>query len=170
MNVITIQKFLSPCGVLILGSFDGRLCLCDWVGGRHRHSTELRLKRLLNAEFQEGASDVIEIARRQLDEYFARERRVFDLPLLFAGSDFQKKVWEELLNIPYGTTISYGEMASRLGMSNAVRALANANGANALSVIVPCHRVIGSNGSLTGYGGGLEIKRFLLDLESRTIL
>ena len=170
MNVITIQKFLSPCGVLILGSFDGRLCLCDWVGGMHRHSTELRLKRLLNAEFQEGASDVIEIARRQLDEYFARERRVFDLPLLFAGSDFQKKVWGELLNIPYGTTISYGEMASRLGMSNAVRALANANGANALSVIVPCHRVIGSNGSLTGYGGGLEIKRFLLDLESRTIL
>ncbi len=170
MNVITIQKFLSPCGVLILGSFDGRLCLCDWVGGRHRHSTELRLKRLLNAEFQEGASDVIEIARRQLDEYFARERRVFDLPLLFAGSDFQKKVWGELLNIPYGTTISYGEMASRLGMPNAVRALANANGANALSVIVPCHRVIGSKGSLTGYGGGLEIKRFLLDLESRTIL
>lgn len=170
MNTITIQKYLSPCGVLVLGSFEGCLCLCDWEGGKHRNSTELRLIKLLNAEFQEGFSEVIEKTNKQLDEYFARERRFFDLPLLFAGSDFQKKVWGELLNIPYGTTISYGEMASRLGMSNAVRALANANGANALSVIVPCHRVIGSNGSLTGYGGGLEIKRFLLELESRTIL
>ena len=120
---------------------------------------------MLNAEFQEGFSDVIEIAQKQLDEYFHRERRDFDLPLLFVGTDFQKKVWCELLNIPYGTFISYGEMARRLGMPKAVRALANANGANALSVIVPCHRVVGSDGSLTGYGGGLERKRFLLDLE-----
>lgn len=164
-RIITVQRYLSPCGVLVLGSFDDKICLCDWEGGRHRQSTELRLKRLLNAEFQEGISDVIEIAQKQLDEYFHRARRDFDLPLLFVGTDFQKQVWSELLNIPYGTTISYGEMARRLGMPKAVRALANANGANALSIIVPCHRVIGSDGSLTGYGGGLERKRFLLDLE-----
>lgn len=107
----------------------------------------------------------MEIANKQLDEYFHRERRDFDIPLLFVGTDFQKKVWNELLNIPYGTSISYAEMSRRLGVPKAVRALANANGANALSVIVPCHRVIGSDGSLTGYGGGLERKRFLLDLE-----
>lgn len=166
MSIITIQRYLSPCGELILGSLDGCLCLCDWVGGRHRHSTELRLKRLLNAEYQEGSSNVIEVACRQLDEYFRGERRVFDLPLLFAGSSFQKMVWKELVNIPYGTTISYGEMSRRLGMPKAVRALANANGANAISVVVPCHRVVGSNGSLTGYGGGLDVKRFLLNLEN----
>ena len=169
-RIITLQRYSSPCGGLVLGSFADKLCLCDWEKGRHRSSTELRLKRLLNAEWREEDSDVIKAVRKQLDEYFSCERRVFDLPLLFVGSDFQKKVWEELLNIPYGTTVSYGEIARRLGMSNAVRALANANGANALSVIVPCHRVIGSNGSLTGYGGGLDTKRFLLDLESRTIL
>jgi len=164
-RIITVQRYLSPCGGLVLGSFDDKLCLCDWEKGRHRKSTELRLKRLLNAEFQEGISYVIEIAQMQLDEYFQHERRDFDLPLLFVGTDFQKRVWRELLNIPYGTSISYGEMARRLGMPKAVRALANANGANALSVIVPCHRVVGSDGSLTGYGGGLERKRFLLDLE-----
>ena len=164
-RIITLQRYSSPCGGLVLGSFGDRLCLCDWEGGRPRKSTELRLKRLLKAEFKEGISDVMEIANKQLDEYFHRERRGFDIPLLFVGTDFQKKVWNELLNIPYGTSISYGEMSSRLGVPKAVRALANANGANALSVIVPCHRVIGSDGSLTGYGGGLERKRFLLDLE-----
>ncbi len=164
-RIITLQRYSSPCGGLVLGSFGDKLCLCDWEGGRHRKSTELRLKRLLSVEFQEGFSDVIEIAQKQLDEYFHRERRDFDIPLLFVGTDFQKKVWNELLNIPYGTSISYSEMSRRLGVPKAVRALANANGANALSVIVPCHRVIGSDGSLTGYGGGLERKRFLLDLE-----
>ncbi len=164
-RIITVQRYSSPCGDLVLGSFIDKLCLCDWEGGWHRKSTELRLKRLLNAEFKEGFSNVIEIAHKQLGEYFHRERRDFDIPLLFVGTDFQKKVWNELLNIPYGTSISYGEMARRIGMPKAVRALANANGANALSVVVPCHRVIGSDGSLTGYGGGLETKRFLLNLE-----
>ena len=90
---------------------------------------------------------------------------MFDVPLLFVGTDFQKTVWNELLNIPFGTTVSYGEMARRIGMPKAVRAVANANGANAMSIFVPCHRVIGSNRSLTGYGGGLEAKRKMLELE-----
>lgn len=86
--------------------------------------------------------------------------------MLFVGTKFQKKVWAELLRIPYGTTISYSKMARNIGLPNAVRAVANANGANAISIIAPCHRVIGSNGTLTGYGGGLGTKQFLLELES----
>ena len=87
------------------------------------------------------------------------------MPLLFVGSHFQKSVWQMLLEIPYGQTISYGEMARRIGMPKAVRAVANANGANAISIFAPCHRVIGSDRSLTGYGGGLDTKKFLLALE-----
>ena len=100
-----------------------------------------------------------------MDEYFRRERRAFDIPLLFAGTEFQNKVWDMLLQIPYGRTVSYAGMALSLGMPKAVRAVANANGANAISIFAPCHRVIGSDGSLTGYGGGLDAKRFLLELE-----
>ena len=110
-------------------------------------------------------SEITDVANQQLDEYFRRERTAFDLPLLFVGTEFQKRVWEELLRIPYGATLSYGEMTRKLGIPKAVRALANANGANPISIIAPCHRVIGSNGTLTGYGGGLEAKRYLLELE-----
>ena len=159
------MHYRFPCGEMMLGSFDGRLCLCDWIDGRRRASVDQRLQRILNANYVEGSSDVIEKAKYQLDEYFLSKRREFDIPLLFIGTDFQKKVWNELLNIPYGATVSYGELARRIGMPNAVRAIANANAVNAISIIAPCHRVIGSNGSLTGYGGGLERKRFLLDLE-----
>ena len=156
----------SPCGEMILGSFDGKLCLCDWADGRRRASVDQRLQRILNANYVGGTSDVIEMAVQQLNEYFLHQRRVFNIPLLFVGTDFQKKVWNELLKIPYGKTISYGELAKQIGMPKSVRAVANANAVNAISIIAPCHRVIGSNGSLTGYGGGLERKRFLLELET----
>ncbi len=166
MKTISLQYYDSPCGTLRLGSYDSQLCLCDWADGWHRQATENRLKRLLNADFVDESSETIEATRQQLDEYFRRERRVFDLPLLFVGTAFQKRVWTELLRVPYGATISYGKMARNIGMPKAVRAVANANGANPISIIAPCHRVIGSDGSLTGYGGGLETKRFLLELES----
>ena len=166
-NTIYIKQFAFPCGTLILGSFEGKLCLCDWADGRRRASVDQRLQRILHAEYIEGSSDVIEKARHQLDEYFLHQRREFDIPLLFVGTDFQKKVWNELLKIPYGATVSYGELAMRIGMPNAVRAVANANAVNALSIIAPCHRVIGRDGSLTGYGGGLARKRVLLEMESR---
>lgn len=164
-NFIVIKHFDFPCGEMILGSFDGKLCLCDWADGRRRASVDQRLQKCLNANYVEGSSDVIERARQQLDEYFLNKRREFDIPLLFVGTDFQKKVWNELLKIPYGETIPYCELAKRIGMPNAVRAVANANAVNAISIIAPCHRVIGSNGNLTGYGGGLERKRFMLELE-----
>ena len=109
--------------------------------------------------------EVLRRTIRELDEYFRGERREFDIPLLLAGSDFQKRVWQQLPRIPYGQTVSYGELAAAIGSPKSVRAVANANGANAISIILPCHRVIGSDGRLTGYGGGLRAKQYLLDLE-----
>jgi methylated-DNA-[protein]-cysteine S-methyltransferase len=101
----------------------------------------------------------------QLKEYFNRQRKEFDLQLEVLGTDFQKKVWDELIKIPYGETISYGELANRMGNKNLMRAVAAANGANPIPIVVPCHRVIGADGSLTGYGGGLDVKQKLLELE-----
>ena len=164
-NIIRTRIYESPCGSLLLGSYDDMLCLCDWLAEKHHGRVRRRLERLLNAAFEEEASPVTGEAARQLDEYFAGRRRAFDMPLLLAGTDFQVKVWNELLKIPFGETISYGGLAQRIGMPKAVRAVANANGANPLSVFVPCHRVIGSDRSLTGYGGGIEVKRRLLELE-----
>ncbi|MCY3968996.1 MAG: methylated-DNA--[protein]-cysteine S-methyltransferase [Acidobacteria bacterium] len=106
-------------------------------------------------------------ARRQLEEYFAGERRDFDLPLSPHGTAFQRRVWAELRRIPFGETISYGELAARIGKPTASRAVGAANGRNPLPVVVPCHRVIGSDGRLTGFGGGLPTKQALLDLERR---
>ena len=107
-------------------------------------------------------------ARAQLAEYFAGERTTFDLPLdRTVGTAFQRQVWQALLDIPYGETISYGELARRIGAPAAVRAVGLANGRNPLSIVVPCHRVIGAGGKLTGYGGGMDRKRLLLDLEAR---
>lgn len=94
----------------------------------------------------------------------------FDIPLLFVGTDFQKAVWNELLKVPFGTTVSYAALSMRLGMPKAVRAVANANGANSMSIFAPCHRIVGSDRSLTGYGGPLPAKKFLLELESGTRL
>lgn len=165
-NIIQIQRYHSPCGDLILGSFDDKLCLCDWAVERHRDVVDTRLRKVLRAGYEEKTSNIIQETSKQLDEYFDGKRTVFDIPMLFAGTDFQKKVWHKLLEIPYGVTISYGELATQLGMPKAVRAVANANGANAISIIVPCHRVIGSDHSLTGYGGGLAAKKKLLELES----
>ena len=110
--------------------------------------------------------DAFDDVRDQLDQYFAGERNVFEVQLDLAGRGFERSVWEALLDIPYGETASYGEIATRIGAPSAARAVGLANGRNPVAVIVPCHRVIGADGSLTGYGGGLERKRFLLELEA----
>ena len=107
-NSIKVQHYESPCGLLLLGSFGDKLCLCDWQVEKHRDHVDRRLKRMLCAEFEVGTSEVIEKAARQLDEFFAGKRKEFDLPLLFVGTDFQKAVWNELLKIPFGKTVSYG--------------------------------------------------------------
>ena len=164
-NRIITRIYESPCGTLLLGSFGDKLCLCDWQVEKHRDHVDNRLRRLLDAEFFDGSSAVIDTAIAQLDEYFAGTRQEFNVPVLFAGTDFQKKVWDALLTIPFGNTVSYREIARRIGIPKAVRAVANANGANSISIFVPCHRVIGSDNTLTGYGGGLAAKEFLLKLE-----
>lgn len=166
MNQIIVHRYESPCGALILGSCGDRLCLCDWPAEPHHKRVRRRLSLLLGAEFTEGMSAVIATAEAQLDEYFAGERSEFDVPLMFAGTEFQKTVWNELMLIPHGRTTTYGELARRIGRPAAVRAIANAVGSNALSILVPCHRVIGSDGTLTGYAGGLSAKRHLLALET----
>jgi len=153
-NVIKIQRYHSPCGDLMLGSFEDKLCLCDWAAESHRDIVDRRLRKVLKAGYEKSTSDVILEAMSQLDEYFNGERTVFEVPLLFVGTEFQKSVWYKLLEIPYGSTVSYGELAKQLDLPKAVRAVAAANGANAISIFAPCHRVIGSNHSLVGYGGG----------------
>ena len=110
-------------------------------------------------------AEPLKAAADQLDAYFAGRRSCFDLPLAPHGSDFQQRVWAALREIPYGQTESYGELAERIGSPGAARAVGLANGKNPISIVIPCHRVVGSNGSLTGYGGGLDAKRALLDLE-----
>lgn len=162
---IILQKYESPCGCLMLGSYGCELCLCDWMIEPHHAHIQSRLRRLLDAELVTGTSEVTSLAAAQLDEYFDGARRGFDVPVLFVGTHFQKKVWNALLTIPWGMTVSYGDVARQIGMPGAVRAVAGANGANSISIFVPCHRVIGSDHTLTGYGGGLAAKEYLLKLE-----
>lgn len=121
-----------------------------------------------NANFEEGSdSDVIRNCIIELTEYFSGVRKIFTIPYEQKGTDFQKRVWAELEKIPYGETISYLELARRLGDERVIRAAASANGKNRLAILIPCHRVIGANGSLTGYAGGVENKKMLLELEKR---
>lgn len=162
---IHLMTYHAPCGDLTLGALDNRLCLCDWVSGRHGNANLAKLCKVLDASPVYMGSECADFAAGQLDEYFGGRRRLFEVPLLLVGTDFQKEVWHHLMDIPYGNNESYGALAKRMNRASSVRAVANANGANPISVFVPCHRVIGSDGSLTGYGGGLEVKRFLLRLE-----
>lgn len=168
MGMISTQYFNTPMGELILGSYDNKLCLADWRYRKMREQIDSRLQKGLNAEYAKNDTEVLNEARKQLNEYFNHQRTVFDLPLLFVGSDFQKSVWQELMQIPFGSTASYRQLAKNIGNEKAVRAVANANGANAISIFVPCHRIIGADGTLTGYAGGLDTKRKLLQLEGNS--
>ncbi len=164
-NKINIEYFKTQFGELILGSFDEQLCLCDWRYRKKREAVDKRLKNGLKADFKLESSSVVEETKIQLAEYFQGQREVFDMPVLCVGSDFQKRVWNALLQIPFGKTTSYLELSRALQNEKAIRAVASANGANAISIIVPCHRVIGSDGKLVGYAGGLNAKMKLLNIE-----
>ncbi len=166
MKIIKTIHYKSTVGELIIGSFEDRLCMCDWLYGKKHEQNLKRLSCLLDAGFEGGISEVTERALSQLDDYFNGDLRSFDIPLLFAGSDFQRSVWSALLDIPFGQTISYGDIAARIGRSRSVRAVANAIGYNPISIIVPCHRIIGVNKSLTGYNGGIYVKKSLLEFEA----
>ncbi|MDE5553745.1 MAG: methylated-DNA--[protein]-cysteine S-methyltransferase [Muribaculaceae bacterium] len=155
----------SPCGQLTLGAIGNNLCMCDWNVGTRRQTVDSRLCKEFGATIRAGDNEVLREAKKQLDEYFSAGRQSFDMPLIFAGSDFRHSVWLKLQSINYGETINYQDFAKLLGRPTAVRAVASAIGANPLSIFIPCHRVIGKNGSLTGYAGGLSTKRYLLERE-----
>jgi len=149
----------SPVGPLTLQSNGKALTHCAFENPRYPFDVAPR-----------GDDNVIAAARRQLDAYFAGKLRAFDVPLAPEGTEFQQRVWAALLNIPYGATRSYGQQAAAIGSHKAVRAVGLANGRNPIAIIIPCHRVIGSNGSLTGYGGGMPRKQKLLELEQGGVL
>lgn len=202
MNHIHIQYFKTGIGELILGSFEGQLCMLDYRYRKMRQAVDERIRKGVEAElkflaaepvrnqvpsgttlwrcsfspsrlkegirppeFIEQEDEVLSQARRQLEEYLSGNRTRFDLPLLMVGTGFQKAVWTTLTEVPYGTTATYLDLAKSLGNEKAVRAVAAANGANALAIVVPCHRIVGSRGELTGYSGGLAVKQRLLQLE-----
>lgn len=165
MANIIVRTYSSPCGRLLLGQWLDQLCMCDWLDSRSHARIVARLQRQLAATTVERQTPLLDAAAHQLDEYFNGQRSDFDLPLQLVGTEFQCRVWRQLLTLPYGTTTSYAALAASLAAPKAVRAVANAVGANPLSIVVPCHRVIGSNGSITGYGGGLAAKSALLTLE-----
>lgn len=164
--MIQIQYYKSPFGELILGSFEDKLCLCDWKYRKMRTAVDKRIKTALNSEYEVSESVVITNTIQQLEAYFNKEASTFSVPLLLAGTTFQKSVWHALMKIPHGKTASYLELSKILGNEKAIRAVATANGANAHSIIIPCHRIIGSDGSLVGYAGGLPAKKKLLQLEN----
>ena len=165
MPQINIQYYDSPCGQLVLASLASELCLCDWNENPCAERNMRRLAQYMDASFKTETTFVLEETKRQLNEYFAGKRKSFNIQLHLMGTDFQQQVWKELLNIPYGATKSYKDIAQSIGKPQAVRAVAGAIGANGISILIPCHRVIGSNLTLTGYAGGLETKRVLLSIE-----
>ena len=167
MTVICIQYHKTKIGELVLGSFEDKLCLLDFRYRKMRKVVDDRLKKGLKADFIEEESDIIEKTRTELDEYFQEKRQEFNIPIQMVGTDFQKSVWNALLKVTYGTTSSYLQLAKKINNEKAVRAVAGANGANAIAIIIPCHRIIGSNGGLVGYTGGLPTKKSLLTLEQK---
>ena len=167
MPHINIQYFNSSCGLFVLASFGDKLCLCDWSNNPCAERNKRRIERYLNASFKIETTSVLEEAKRQLYGYFAGNRKAFTIPLHLVGTDFQQQAWNELLNIPYGATTSYKEIAQNIGKPKAARAVAGAIGANGISILIPCHRVIGSDKSLTGYAGGLKAKKMLLQIETQ---
>ncbi|SKA27507.1 methylated-DNA--[protein]-cysteine S-methyltransferase [Novilysobacter spongiicola] len=153
----TFTTIDSPVGPLMLAASNDGLRAIEFHPSRHH------VRR--GPDWQEGDHPLLALARTQLREYFAGSRRSFDLPLAPRGTDFQRSVWLALAEIPFGSTQSYAALAARVGRPSATRAVGAANGRNPLPIVLPCHRVIGADGSLTGFGGGLPTKRFLLELE-----
>lgn len=163
--VVHLSQLPTPLGPMLLGATDEAVVLLEFTDRRMLETQLKRLERQLDCVFVPGSTAPGAALEEELERYFAGELREFTVPLAAPGSDFQQRVWAGLREIPYGETRSYGEQARALGDPKAVRAVARANGDNRIAIVIPCHRVIGADGKLTGYGGGLERKRFLLELE-----
>jgi AraC family transcriptional regulator, regulatory protein of adaptative response / methylated-DNA-[protein]-cysteine methyltransferase len=164
-TVVCFESIDSTVGPLIVGATDKGVCLLEFSDPQRRERQLRSLQRTFDARLEQRSHPLLDSMRAQLAEYFAGMLRTFDLPLDFRGTPFQIKVWETLLEIPYGDTWSYKQVAVRTGDPDASRAVGTANGLNRIAVVIPCHRVVNSDGSLGGYGGGLHRKQSLLDLE-----
>ena len=160
MNTVFYTTLESPVGTLLLAGDSQALRMVSFQSSKHAEPPQ--------ADWKQDKAPFAEVIR-QLRAYFRGERKEFDLPLAPEGTEFQLRVWNRLRTIPYGETISYAQLAERIGNPKAVRAVGLANGSNPIPIIVPCHRVIGSDGSLTGFGGGLPTKKMLLELESKQL-
>lgn len=162
INTATIE---TPLGTMLAGATNKGICLLEFTERAILNREFTDLSRLLKAEIAEGENQHFSLLRDELGKYFNGVLKKFTVPLVIAGTQFQKEVWNELLKIPYGITRSYKEQSVAINKLDAIRAVAAANGANRIAIIIPCHRVIGEDRSLTGYGGGLWRKKWLLDLE-----
>lgn len=164
-TVVHVNRIGTPLGPMLVGATDGALCLLEFVDRRMLPTQITRIRKRLGAVFVPDANEVVRNVEDAIGGYFAGTVRNFTQPLEPCGTDFQREVWSALLDIPYGETRSYADVASAVGRPKSVRAVGTANGANAMAIIVPCHRVVGADGKLVGYGGGLWRKQRLLDLE-----
>ncbi len=164
-DLITVNRIPTPLGPVMVGVTNDGLCLLEFTDRKMLETQIATLKKRLNAEMVTGKHPMIEKVEQQLKEYFEGSRKEFDLPLVVPGSDFQLKAWKALIEIPYGVTRSYKQQSNVVGNIKAVRAVARANGENRISIIIPCHRIIGSDGSAVGYGGGVHRKQWLLKHE-----
>ncbi|MEQ8855246.1 methylated-DNA--[protein]-cysteine S-methyltransferase [Gimesia sp.] len=167
-QVINVSRLLTPLGPMLAGATEQGICLLEFTDRRMLETQLNRLQKRLNARALPGDSPWFPQLDGQLQAYFAGKRTDFDLPLVLAGTEFQEKVWNALRTIPCGATRSYSEQAEIIGQPTAVRAVARANGDNRIAILIPCHRVIGADGTLTGYGGGLWRKKRLLEIEQGT--
>lgn len=165
--MIKTTKIETPLGEMVAGATDEGVCLLEFLDRKILPAEYKDLTRLLGTTTEEGENKHLRTLRKQLKEYFAGKRKEFTIPLVIPGTEFQRSVWIELQNIKFGETRSYQEQAEALKSPESVRAVANANGMNRISILIPCHRVIGSDGHLVGYGGGLKRKKWLLDHEKK---
>ena|SRR5689334_13902360 len=164
---VATSEIETPIGPMLAAASDTHLLLFEFPRRRMIETQLDRVRRAHDCELVAGESPVFAMVRSQLEEYFRGDRREFTLPLHVPGTPFQMRVWSALQRIPCGTTTTYAGLARTIGQPNAIRAVARANGDNRIAIIIPCHRVIGSNGELVGYGGGLWRKKKLLELEGR---
>jgi AraC family transcriptional regulator of adaptative response/methylated-DNA-[protein]-cysteine methyltransferase len=164
-RVVHLTRVLGPLGPMVAGATAGAVCLLEFSDRRMLERQLDRILGLMRCTLVPGPNDVLRSLDRELHEYFEGERRAFTVPLDVPGTAFQQAVWDALRQVPYGETRSYAQQAAMIGQPSAVRAVARANGDNRIAIVIPCHRVVGADGKLTGYGGGLWRKQWLLDLE-----
>lgn len=163
--VLIKRDIATPLGPMVGVASERGLCMLEFADGGMTARSSGAVRRRAEPEAVAGVSEHLDLIERELAAYFRGRLRAFTVPLHWSGTGFQRQVWGELVKVAWGVTISYGELARRIGRPEASRAVARANGDNHIAIVVPCHRVVGSDGSLTGYGGGLDRKRRLLELE-----